>query len=57
MDAVTGEGRVAGRTPHFRIVHFDGDPRWLGRRLDVEITGAGPNSLLGRAKNPALTAS
>ncbi|HEY7412216.1 MAG TPA: tRNA (N6-isopentenyl adenosine(37)-C2)-methylthiotransferase MiaB [Vicinamibacteria bacterium] len=49
LDAVTGPGRLSGRTRHFRIVHVDGPPSWLGRTIDVEITGAGANSLLGRA--------
>jgi tRNA-2-methylthio-N6-dimethylallyladenosine synthase len=51
VDTVSDQGRLAGRTPHFRIVHLDGAPELLGRRVDVEITGAGPNSLLGRAKS------
>jgi tRNA-2-methylthio-N6-dimethylallyladenosine synthase len=45
----TGEsGRVSGRTPHFRIVHLDGDEALLGKIVEVEITGAGSNSLQGR---------
>lgn len=48
VDTVSGPGRLAGRTPHFRIVHFDGPPEMLGEVVDVEITGAGPNSLVGR---------
>ena len=44
-----GEGR--GRTPHFRLVHFDVPPLsdvTPGTRLDVGITSAFPNSLRGR---------
>jgi tRNA-2-methylthio-N6-dimethylallyladenosine synthase len=41
-------GRVWGRTPQFRILHFDGDKALLGRTLEVEVTDAGPNSLIGR---------
>jgi tRNA-2-methylthio-N6-dimethylallyladenosine synthase len=48
VDAVDGDGRVSGRTPHFRIVHFDGDAGLLGRSVDVEVTGSGPNALTGR---------
>ncbi len=48
VDTVDGEGRVSGRTPHFRIVHFDGEEGLLGRLVEVEITGAGPNALTGR---------
>jgi tRNA-2-methylthio-N6-dimethylallyladenosine synthase len=40
-------GRVAGRTPHFRIVHADGGPDLLGRTIEVHITGSGPNALTG----------
>jgi tRNA-2-methylthio-N6-dimethylallyladenosine synthase len=41
------EGRVAGRTRDFRIVHLDGDAALLGRTVQVDVTGAGPNSLVG----------
>ncbi len=47
VDSVSGEGRVAGRTPHFRIVHFDGPAELVGSTVKVAITGFGPNSLLG----------
>jgi tRNA-2-methylthio-N6-dimethylallyladenosine synthase len=40
--------RVSGRTPHFRIVHFDGDEALLGRTVTVQITDSGANSLSGR---------
>jgi tRNA-2-methylthio-N6-dimethylallyladenosine synthase len=50
VDTVAGDGRLAGRTPHFRIVHFDGPAALLGEFVEVEVTGAGPNSLLGRLK-------
>jgi tRNA-2-methylthio-N6-dimethylallyladenosine synthase len=49
IDSVTGEGRLSGRSPQFRIVHMDGPAEWLGRVVDVEITASGPNSLSGRA--------
>lgn len=48
VEAVDGEGRVSGRTPHFRIVHLDGAEDLLRRFVSVEITGAGSNSLQGR---------
>jgi len=44
-----GDGR--GRTPHFRLVHFDAPPEagvTPGERLAVTITTAFPNSLRGR---------
>ena len=43
-----GGGRLAGRTPDFRIVHLEGSDRWLGRLVSVEIVRAGANSLVGR---------
>ncbi len=48
VDTITGDGRLSGRTPRFQIVHLDGPAEWLGQVLEVEVTGAGPNSLLGR---------
>jgi len=42
-----GEGRISGRTRDFRIVHLDGGPDLLGRLIEVEITGSGPNALVG----------
>jgi tRNA-2-methylthio-N6-dimethylallyladenosine synthase len=41
------ETELAGRTSGNTIVNFPGDPAWLGRLMDVRITGAGPNSLKG----------
>jgi tRNA-2-methylthio-N6-dimethylallyladenosine synthase len=52
VDTVDGEGRVSGRTPHFRIVHFDGEPALLGCTVEVEVTGSGPNALTGRLAQP-----
>ena len=49
VDRVGDDGRVSGRTPHFQIVHLDGPGDLLGRMLEVEIVGAGPNALLGRS--------
>ena len=48
VETSDGGGRVSGRTPHFRIVHFDGAEDLVGRFVEVEITGAGSNSLQGR---------
>jgi tRNA A37 methylthiotransferase MiaB len=55
VDTVAGPGRLSGRTPHFRIVHLPGSPDMLGRLVEVEITGAGPNSLTGKLPNGSLT--
>jgi tRNA-2-methylthio-N6-dimethylallyladenosine synthase len=58
VDTLGEEGRVAGRTRDFRIVHLDGGPADLGRMLRVEITGSGPNSLVGRRlDNPVAAVS
>ena len=48
VETVDGGGRVSGRTPHFRIVHFDGPDELVGSLARVEITSAGPNALQGR---------
>jgi tRNA-2-methylthio-N6-dimethylallyladenosine synthase len=39
---------LAGRTGNNKIVNFDGPPSLLGRIVQVEITGFGPNSLKGK---------
>jgi tRNA-2-methylthio-N6-dimethylallyladenosine synthase len=58
VDTVGGDGRLAGRTPQFKIVHFSGPAQWLGRVVDVEIRAAGANSLLGSVPaNISLTGS
>jgi tRNA-2-methylthio-N6-dimethylallyladenosine synthase len=49
VDTLRDAGNVSGRTRHFQIVHLEGDAALLGRTLDVEIVGAGPNALRGRA--------
>ena len=53
-EVTDGEGK--GRTPHFRLVHFDASPvadLTAGDRLDVLITTAFPNSLRGRVEGKA----
>ncbi|MCC7489374.1 MAG: TRAM domain-containing protein, partial [Gammaproteobacteria bacterium] len=40
--------QLAGRSENNRWVNFDGDPRLVGRFVDVIITEALPNSLRGR---------
>jgi tRNA-2-methylthio-N6-dimethylallyladenosine synthase len=52
VETVDGGGRVSGRTPHFRIVHFDGADELVGTVARVEITAAGPNALQGRLSQP-----
>jgi tRNA-2-methylthio-N6-dimethylallyladenosine synthase len=47
VETIDGEGRVSGRTPHFRIVHLDGPESLLGQVVSVDITRSAPNSLQG----------
>lgn len=48
VEATSAVGRVSGRTPHYRLVHFEGEASLINRVVDVEITGVTPNSLQGR---------
>ena len=48
LDTVVDAGRISGRTRDFRIVHLDGRAEEIGRTVEVDITGSGPNSLSGR---------
>lgn len=47
VEAVGPDGRGSGRSPEFKIVHFDGAAR-VGERALVEVTSAGSNSLVGK---------
>jgi tRNA-2-methylthio-N6-dimethylallyladenosine synthase len=40
-------GQVVGRTSSNRIVNFTGTPDWIGQNMNVRVTSAGPNSLVG----------
>jgi tRNA-2-methylthio-N6-dimethylallyladenosine synthase len=40
-------GQAVGRTTSNRVVNFAGEADWVGRYLDVRVTAAGPNSLVG----------
>jgi len=53
VDTLDGEGRLSGRTPEFRIVHFDGPPYLVGRTVEVAVMSAGPNALVGRLETAA----
>jgi tRNA-2-methylthio-N6-dimethylallyladenosine synthase len=56
VETVGEDRRLSGRTPHFRIVHFDGPETLVGKSVRVEITGSGANALLGRVlPNDSLT--
>jgi tRNA-2-methylthio-N6-dimethylallyladenosine synthase len=39
--------QAVGRTSSNRVINFAGKPDWVGRYLDVVVTAAGPNSLVG----------
>ena len=39
--------QAVGRTTSNRVVNFPGDPEWIGHYLNVRVTAAGPNSLVG----------
>ena len=40
-------GQAVGRTTSNRVINFAGDPRWVGQYMNVHVTEAGPNSLVG----------
>ena len=40
-------GQLVGRSPYLQAVHVQGDNSLIGCSLEVEIRGAGPNSLAG----------
>jgi tRNA-2-methylthio-N6-dimethylallyladenosine synthase len=40
---------LSGRTSGNTVVNFPGDPSWVGRIVQVRVTGANPNSLRGEA--------
>jgi tRNA-2-methylthio-N6-dimethylallyladenosine synthase len=52
VETVDDDGRVSGRTPHFRIVHMDGPDSLVGQLVAVEIIQSAPNSLRGRPLQP-----
>jgi tRNA-2-methylthio-N6-dimethylallyladenosine synthase len=44
-------GQIAGRSPYLQAVHGDGPAALIGRIAEVDIVGAGPNSLTGVIKS------
>ena len=40
-------GQAVGRTTSSHVVNFPGQPSWVGRYMNVRVTSAGPNSLVG----------
>jgi len=53
-------GQAVGRTTHNRVLNFPGVPADIGRYVQVRVTSAGPNSLVGervaRAQGGAASA-
>ena len=47
VESAEAEGRLSGRSQHFRIVHFDGDASLVGQLVTVRVAAAGPNALQG----------
>ncbi len=43
-----GQGMMAGRTAGFRRINFPASPESAGSLIDVQVTEARPNSLIGR---------
>jgi len=46
------QGQIIGRSPYLQAVHAPGAQQHIGGSLDVEILGAGPNSLSGLILDP-----
>jgi tRNA-2-methylthio-N6-dimethylallyladenosine synthase len=44
-------GQIAGRSPYLQAVHGDGSETLIGEIVEVDIVGAGPNSLTGVIKS------
>jgi len=40
-------GQAVGRTTSNRLINFAGQPAWVGQYMNVRVTEAGPNSLVG----------
>lgn len=41
------EGQLSGKTPYMQSIHFDGNERLQGQMVDVRVTKALPNSVVG----------
>jgi tRNA-2-methylthio-N6-dimethylallyladenosine synthase len=48
VDQVNTKGKLSGRTPHLRIVHFEGPAILIGKIVNVEILEVGANSMIGQ---------
>jgi tRNA-2-methylthio-N6-dimethylallyladenosine synthase len=49
-------GQLVGRSPYLQAVHVDGHESLIGSMIEVEILGAGPNSLEADIANSADSA-
>jgi tRNA-2-methylthio-N6-dimethylallyladenosine synthase len=49
--------QAVGRTTSNRTVNFRGRPEWAGRYMNVRVTAAGPNSLVGESLDEAGSGS
>ncbi len=47
--------QAVGRTTSNRVVNFPGEPGWIGHYINVRVTAAGPNSLVGVRADGALS--
>jgi len=49
--------QAVGRTTSNRVVNFPGEPEWIGHTMNVRVTAAGPNSLVGVRADQSLSGS
>ncbi len=49
--------RLSGRNREHKLVHFDGDPSLVGRRVPVTVERGGPYALVGRHTDTDLPAN
>lgn len=47
--------QAVGRTTSNRVVNFPGEPDWIGHYMNVRVTAAGPNSLVGVRADQTLS--
>ena len=47
-------GQLKGRNEHNLVVNFDGNERLIGQMMPVNITHAGPRSMVGEIKLPDM---
>ena len=47
--------QAVGRTTSNRVMNFPGEPEWIGHYMNVRVTAAGPNSLVGVRADQTLS--